>query len=145
MAKRNTGVFVWSIGGFAALLAIFFGVTSAISGWQFAVTQFRSFWYFIVPLAAGFGVQLGLYQHLRGLVRRGTGMGRVVVATGSSSTAAMISCCAHYLANILPVLGTTGVLSLIGQYQVEFFWFGLAANALGIGYIVRKIRKVQRG
>ena len=51
----------------------------------------------------------------------------------------MISCCAHYAANILPILGITGTLSLVGQYQIQLFWVGLVANALGIAYITRMI------
>jgi Cu+-exporting ATPase len=51
----------------------------------------------------------------------------------------MVSCCAHYLANLLPVLGTAGLVSLVGQYQVELFWVGIAFNAAGIAYVGSKL------
>jgi Cu+-exporting ATPase len=48
-------------GALVLLLAIYFGVVSLISGKDFALEQFAKFWYFIVPLALGFGIQVGLY------------------------------------------------------------------------------------
>lgn len=132
------GVIAGFIGG-GFLLALYFLIVSAVSGWEFAQSQFASFWYYILALAAGFGIQVGLYQRLRQIIHNGRGSGRVLAVTGTNSAAAMISCCAHYLANILPILGATGLLALIGQYQIEFFWVGLASNVLGIAYIARKL------
>ena len=65
--------------------------------------------------------------------------GKTIVVTGTTSTLTMISCCAHYLVNILPILGVTGVLSIIAQYQIEFFWVGLVFNVFGIVFISKKI------
>ena len=41
--------------------------------------------------------------------------GKVMVATGTTSGAAMVSCCTHYLVNLLPVLGATGLVSFVGR------------------------------
>jgi len=124
---------------FGLLLAAYFGAVSLVSGWRFTLDQFSEFWFYIVPLAAGFGVQVALYVKLRDVVRRGMGTGSMVAASGTTSTAAMISCCAHYLANVAPVLGATGLVSFAAQYQVEFFWVGLAFNAAGIAYVGSKL------
>jgi len=124
---------------FGLLLAAYFGAVSLVSGWRFTLDQFSEFWFYIVPLAAGFGVQVALYVKLREVVRRGTGAGSMVAASGTTSTAAMISCCAHYLANVAPVLGATGLVTFAAQYQVEFFWVGLAFNAAGIAYVGGKL------
>ena len=62
-----------------------------------------------------------------------------MAASGTTSTAAMISCCAHYLVNVAPVLGAAGLVTIATQYQVEFFWVGLAFNAAGIAYIGNKL------
>jgi Cu+-exporting ATPase len=53
----------------------------------------------------------------------------------------MISSCAHYLTNILPVLGAVGAVALVAQYQIELFWFGLAANLAGITYMKSRVMK----
>ncbi|MCX6813118.1 MAG: hypothetical protein NTV77_01345 [Candidatus Azambacteria bacterium] len=125
-----------------ALLGIYFSVLSLVSGWSFAQSQLASFWYFIVSLAIGFGIQIGLYSYLRGLIKNGgRGEGKILGVTGTTSTAAMISCCTHYLANILPVLGAVGVVTFVAQYQVELFWVGLLFNLGGIFYIANRVIK----
>jgi Cu+-exporting ATPase len=133
----------WGFGAlaFGLLLVVYFGAVSLVSGWRFTLSQFSEFWYYIVPLAAGFGVQVALFVKLRDLVRYQAG-GSMVAASGTTSTAAMISCCAHYLTNVVPVLGATGLVAFAAQYQVEFFWVGLAFNAAGIAYIGSKLAGV---
>lgn len=126
------------------LLSVYFAVLSLVSGWGFAQSQFASFWYFIVSLAIGFGVQIGLYTYLRNLIHRGTSSGKVLGVTGTTSTAAMISCCTHYLVNLLPILGVTGIVTFVAQYQVELFWVGLLFNIGGIAYIANRILKFKR-
>ena len=131
-------------GAFGVLLALYFGVLTLVSGWSFTVDQFSEFWYFIVPLAAGFGVQVALFLKLREVVSRAKEAGAVIAASGTTSTAAMISCCAHYLANVAPVLGATGLVAFAAQFQVELFWVGLAFNAAGIGYVGTKLWKATK-
>jgi P-type Cu+ transporter len=128
----------------AALLGVYFVILAAVSGWEFTVSQFFEFWYFIVSLAAGFGVQIGLYSYLRNAVRSMDMSGKVVAVSGTTSTAAMISCCAHYLTNIFPVIGAAGAVALVAQYQIELFWFGLACNLAGIIYMTTKVAKFSR-
>ncbi len=126
------------------LLAIYFGVVSLISGTDFALEQFVTFWYFIVPLAIGFGIQVGLYTYLKNLVGQHGASGKVVAVSGTTSSAAMVSCCAHYLTNILPILGVTGFLAVVAEYQVELFWLGLTFNAAGVIYILSKVINASR-
>lgn len=134
----------WAVFAFALMLAVFFGVVSLVSGWDFTLEQFSEFRYFILALALGFGVQVGLYTSLRQLVGMQKMPGKMVAASGTTSTAAMISCCAHYLVNVLPVLGVTGFITVVAQYQVELFWLGLAFNLAGILYIGPKVIKAYK-
>jgi Cu+-exporting ATPase len=131
----------WMMGAlaFGALMTIYFAVLTLLSGWDFTVSQFFDYWYYLVPLAAGFGAQIGLYTYLKQLALRHEHCRNVVAATGTTSTAAMIACCAHYMANILPVVGITGAVTLIAQYQVELFWVSLAFNAAGLAYVGHKV------
>jgi Cu+-exporting ATPase len=131
-------------GAFGALLAVYFGVLTLVSGWSFTVSQFSEFWYYIAPLAAGFGVQVALYLRLREVLSRAKQAGAVIAASGTTSTAAMISCCAHYLTNVAPVLGATGLVAFAAQFQVELFWVGLAFNAAGIAFVGSKLWKASR-
>jgi len=138
---RPTG---FGLGAFAALLAIYFGALALVSGWSFTLAQFKEFWYYILPLAAGFGVQVALFLKLREVVSRAKQAGAVIAASGTTSTAAMISCCAHYLTNVAPVIGATGLVALAAQFQVELFWVGLAFNAAGIAYVGTKLYQAAR-
>ena len=135
-----------STGGlaFAALLAISFGALTAISGWEFTISEFARYWYYIVPLAVGFGLQVALFIRLRQVVARAKQTGAMVAASGTTSTAAMISCCAHYLTTAAPVLGATGLVAFAAQFQVELFWLGLLLNAAGIIFIGTRLAKASR-
>ncbi|HEX5612244.1 MAG TPA: hypothetical protein VFX67_06300 [Burkholderiales bacterium] len=129
---------------FGLLLAVYFGALALVSGWEFTRSQFAEFWYFIVPLAAGFGIQVALYLKLRQVLHRSRETGAVVAASGTTSTAAMISCCAHYLVNVAPVLGATGLVAFVAQFQVELFWVGLLFNLAGIAYVANKLFNASR-
>ena len=144
---KNTAIIRSLAAGIIALtvlLGLYFGILALVSDWTFTLEQFVTYWYFVVALAAGFGIQIGLYFHLRQLMQHCGGAGSVVAVSGGTSTAAMISCCTHYLANILPVLGATGLVALVAQYQVELFWVGLAFNLAGMTYIGRKVWHASR-
>jgi len=127
----------------ALMLGVYFVVLTLVSGREFAQSQFASFWYFIVSLAIGFGIQIGLYVHLKKLVVGKHGGGKMLGVTGTTSTVAMISCCAHYLANLLPILGTIGIVTFVAQYQTELFWVGIIFNVGGIAYMARRITQFQ--
>lgn len=145
MQKTTAKSILYGFGAALTLLSVYFVVLTLVSGWSFAQSQFASFWYFIVSLAVGFGVQIGLYTYLRNRIHEGAGSGKVLGVTGTTSTAAMISCCAHYLVNLLPILGVTGLVTFVAQYQVKLFWVGLLFNALGIVYMINRINKFSAG
>lgn len=119
------------------LLLVYFTIISWVSGWSFALDQFSQFWYFVITLAVGFGIQVGLYSYLKAKISAG----RMLAVSGTTSTAAMISCCAHYLVNFLPILGAVGIITVISQYQIQLFWVGLMFNFAGIAYMTYEISK----
>jgi len=135
---------LYGIAGTTVLLGVYFGIITLVSGWEFVMDQFSQFWYFVVSLAIGFGIQIGLYAHLRNAIHKPSSSSKVLAVSGTTSTGAMISCCAHYLVNILPVIGVTGFVSAISQYQIELFWIGLLFNVAGILYIGNKVTKLHR-
>ena len=129
---------LFGVAACALLLGVYAGVLTQVSGREFLLTQVAQYWYFILALAAGFGAQIALYVRLRDVARHRDATGKVVAVSGGTSTAAMISCCAHYLTNVAPVLGATGLIAVVAQYQTELFWVGLAFNVAGIVYVGRK-------
>lgn len=108
--------------------------------WIAAWEQFRALWYLMVPLAVGFGVQVGLYMKLRQAIRQKTQ--RAVAAGGSSAGISMLACCAHHAADILPILGLSAAATLIGQYQKPILIVSLIINIIGIGIIGKEVRRM---
>ncbi|MHB0978083.1 MAG: hypothetical protein ACYC1K_01575 [Minisyncoccota bacterium] len=135
---------LWGLASSVLMLVIYFGIVTSISGRYFAVDQFYQNWYFLISLSIGFGVQIALYQYIKSLMHKGLGMRKVIGVSGTTSTAAMVSCCAHYLVNILPILGVTGLVVFVAQYQTELFWVGIFFNIIGIGYMVDKIISLKK-
>lgn len=136
---KNMRSFAAGTVAFGALLTAYFGLLTLVSGWSFTASQFADYWYYVLALSAGFGVQIGLYTYLKQLALHHEHCRSVVAASGTTSTAAMLACCAHYLTNILPVIGVAGAVTVIAQYQIELFLVGLAFNAAGLAYVGHKV------
>src|SRR5688500_11366552 len=81
----------------ALLLGLYTGVIALGSGWAYAQSELARFWPYLVPLAIGFGIQVGLYVFLRKLLTEVRASRNALAASATSSTVAMMSCCAHYL------------------------------------------------
>lgn len=139
---------MWGFVSATILLLVYFAIVGFVSGIKFAGSQFSEFWYFIVSLSVGFGIQVGLYSYLRQIIKNhamsNVGTGKIIVITGTTSTLSMVSCCAHYLVNILPILGVAGILSFIGQYQNELFGVGIFFNLFGVVYIIKQIIRFKK-
>ena len=97
--------------------------------------------YFVAAIAGGFGVQIGLFVHVRRLVARraaGSAAGATAAGTGTS-TVAMVACCAHHVADALPVLGLSGAAIFLNDYRIPLMASGLAVNALGVAFMLRLV------
>lgn len=134
---------VWAVAAFTALIALHLGVVSLVSGWAFTLRELTEYWHYIVSLAAGFALQVGLFARLRLLVAKAAGTRTVMATSGTTSAAALVtcatSCCTQSLAILAPILGATGLITFVSQYQVQFFWAGLAINAAAIAYLGRML------
>ncbi len=135
------------LGGLAALgmASIYVVVVTLAQGWRDAVVLFTQDLPLTAPIAMGFGTQIGLYVHLRGLVRRRPrATGAMVGATGGTSAASMVACCAHRVADLLPVLGASAVASFLAAYKVPFMAIGLAMNVVGVAILLGRITRLRR-
>ncbi|OGL64812.1 hypothetical protein A3B21_03770 [Candidatus Uhrbacteria bacterium RIFCSPLOWO2_01_FULL_47_24] len=130
---------IFGVIGTSALLTVYFIVLSQISGWAYTKAQFSLNWYWIITLAVGFGVQVGLFSYARAL-HKARMSGKMLGVTGTTSGGAMLACCTHYLVNVLPILGVTGLVTFVGQYQTWIFAVGVVFNLAGIGYLIKSLR-----
>lgn len=122
-----------------AMLGAYLTIILALSGWDFALSQFSEFWPYLIALSVGFGMQIGLYFYLKQLTAKRHYAHCAIATSGTTSGAAMLACCTHYLVNILPIIGITALVSVIAEYQIALFWIGLAFNAAGLAYILWQV------
>lgn len=134
---------VGGLAGTGAILALYLGLVTLTSGsWEHALGLLYEDRWFVGPIVLGFGVQAGLYVYLRRHLHAHRG-GAMAAASGGTSTAAMIACCAHHVTDVLPLLGLSGAAIFLAEYKVPFMVVGIISNIVGIGVMLRLIRRAQ--
>ena len=128
----------------AALLALYLGVISLAQGTAHAVEQLVLDAPFVFAISAGFGVQIGLFAELRAVDRRHRRGAAVTVAGTSTSTAAMLACCAHHVVDLLPLVGLSAAAVFLNEFKTPLLVLGLAMNAVGVAVIGRELRRARR-
>ena len=105
---------------------------------QMALLQIKKYWPLLLLLISGFGVQIGLYTYLKHqeAVCTFTSM-----AGGGVSGISMLLCCSHYLVNFLPFI-SLAFANLLLEYTPYILLFGIISNALGIIFMIKKIKKI---
>lgn len=122
-----------------ALVGLYLGLVTWAQGFGHATDLLWGDRYFVVAIASGFGLQVGLFVHVRRLLSlraRGSASAGTAAGTGTS-TAAMLACCAHHVTDALPVLGLSGVAIFLGDYRAPLMGLGIAANAAGVLFMLR--------
>ena len=128
-----------------ALLGVYLGLITLAQGSAHALEQLTSDAPFVGLVAAGFGTQVGLFIELRRTDRRHRAGAAVTAASTGTSGAAMLACCAHHVADLLPLLGLSAAAVLLDAYRTPLLLVGLALNVLGIAVIGRQLRRARRG
>lgn len=131
---------LWPIGaglaGAGLLTIVYFAIVSLAESPQHALELFWEDRLIVIPIIVGFGVQVALYTCLKkGLfmpVATIGPSGPLVGAGGATSTLAMVACCAHHVADVLPILGLTVAATFLAQYRTAFMIVGLFTTLLGI-------------
>jgi YHS domain-containing protein len=124
------------------LLIFYLGMITLAQGWAHASAQLLDDRNFIAAIVLGFGMQVGLYTYLRGLHAH-TAVSGVAASTGTSA-AAMLACCAHHLADVLPIVGVAGAAVFLNTYKTPLLWLSIAMNLAGAAYLLWKIQQQRR-
>ena len=138
------------LAGALLLTGLYFGIVSWAETPQHAVELFWQDRWIVFPIIVGFGVQAGLYTVLKKRlfvpVAAAGPSGPMMGAGGTTSTVAMVACCAHHVTDVLPILGLTAAAAFLAQYRTAFMLVGLGMNLVGIAVmlviLVRERRKV---
>ncbi|MBI4021381.1 MAG: hypothetical protein HY369_03995 [Candidatus Aenigmarchaeota archaeon] len=121
------------LGAYALLLGI-------ANGPEHLIEQFAGEWYFLVPLAAGFGTQVGLFSFVRAAMTM-PGAGATVASTGGMTAGSMAACCVHHVTDLVPVLGATVVGAFLLEFQPAFLLLGVLSNIVGIIVMLQVIQR----
>ena len=136
--KKNKAVFYGILAG-AALILFFISFVSIFQGFNFALLSFLSLKYWIIALAMGFGVQVGLYSSIKHSLETNA----AVAGSGTMSAGSMVACCAHFLANLIPIIGIAGLAAFFVKYQTTFLGVGILFNLIGINIMLKHKKKME--
>ena len=130
------------VGAAALLLLVYMGIITLAEGIAHALEQTAKLWYWVVALAGGFGIQAGLFSFIRqGLRERKASATASVATSGGVSAGSMAACCAHHLADVLPLLGLSGLAAFLASYQLLFIIIGVLSNIVGITIMLESIQR----
>ncbi len=99
---------------------------------------------FLVKLSSSSvgGAQIAVMAELRRRHRlMGAAMGAGAVGSGAS-TAGMIACCAHHLADLLPFLGATAAASFLYDVRLAFMIIGLGINGIALAIGISRLKRI---
>ena len=128
--------------GAVFLTGVYLGIVSLAESPKHALELFWQDKAFVIPIILGFGTQVGLYT----LLKKGLYMpepvpagGATTAAGGGMSTMAMVACCAHHVADVLPLVGLTAAATFLANWKIPFMIVGLLTNLIGIAVMIRTI------
>lgn len=133
--------------GMLLQMALYVGIVSLAES---PARAFELFWedkLLVIPIMLGFGAQVGLYTLLKKglyLPLHSPASGATTAAGGGISTMAMVACCAHRVADVLPLLGLTAAATFLANWKVPFLVVGLISNFIGIALMLRVIYQARR-
>lgn len=136
------------LGGGILLSAIYMGILSLAESPEHAIEFFWKDRWIVLPIILGFSIQVGLYVILKKrlfIPISNTGPSGVLSGTsGTTSTLAMVACCAHHVSDVLPILGLTAAAAFLAQYRTVFMLAGLGMTLVGISIMVAILLKEWR-
>jgi hypothetical protein len=109
-----------------------------------ALSEMARWWAYIAALAVGFGVQVGMYAHIRDLSRAGRGglHGPSMAAGGGVSAGSMVACCLHHVTDVLPFVGLSAAGLFLADYQSVFMSLGVLSSIVGIAVMLEQLQRV---
>lgn len=132
-------IFYGIIAGLLLLLAYTLLLYS-LNGPEHLLEQFNQYGFLILLLAAGFGIQVGLFFFARTELRNKEA-NKQMAATSGVSAGSMVMCCLHHVTDVLPFLGLSGAFLLASEYTLFFLAIGLLSNLIGITMMLSILQK----
>lgn len=131
----------WGLVACFGLVAFYVGVLGTASGWSHLRDQTRQDWWLLTPIVIGFGAQVALVVELRRRHRAHRLAASAGAGTGASAVG-MVACCAHHLADLLPLVGTAGAAAFLFDWRVPIMLAGIAVNAVAVAIAARRLHRL---
>jgi len=146
MTRRAALSIAFGLVGATALVGLYLGIVTWAQGSEHAFELLWDDRIFVGLISAGFGTQVGLFTYLRLLQRA---MARESVALAGAGTAtssvSMVACCAHHLADVLPIVGLSGLAVFLVEFRTPLMLLGIATNVVGIVVMLSQLRRIRGG
>lgn len=132
------------IAGALGLALFYLGLVSLFSrsiSHAFELLQVDRF--YVGAVALGFGVQLGMHNLHKSLLKqcKDKASTAATVAGTGTSTASMVACCVHHVADFAPLIAGSGVAIFFNDYKYQLMTMGIIVNLIGIAISVNALRK----
>ncbi len=116
------------------LLSVYVVVLTLGNSFEHALSELIKWWPWLLFQLVGFGIQMGMFLHMRDLSKQGRWRGSAssLAVGGGVSASTMIACCLHHVTDVLPIIGLSAATLLLTQYQSLFMSLGVLANLVGI-------------
>ena len=143
----NRRPYLYGVLASIATVGVYLGMNTLTADWYFARVQFSEYRWWILTLAIGLGIQVTLFTLFRAELRgrKMRAAKSTMAASGGMSATAMMACCSHYLATVVPALGvpflSAAAVASIAEYQTYFFLAGVLSCLVGIGLMLRMMKR----
>ena len=129
-----------------ALIGLYLGTATWGDSADHAIALLSSDWLFVVLISAAFAAQVGLFTYLRLLQRSMAreSLGLVGAGTATSSVS-MVACCAHHLADVVPIVGLSGIAAILVDFRAPLMLLGIATNGAGLAVMLRQLWRIKAG
>jgi hypothetical protein len=106
-----------------------------------ALSELGRWWAYVAALSVGFGIQVGLYMHIRDFVRAAGGKvnGSRMAMSGGVSATSMVVCCLHHVTDVLPILGLSAASLFLANYQSVFMSLGVLSSIVGTTVMLEQL------
>lgn len=132
----------WGVLASVGIAAFYVAVLTLSSDWAHLRDQTRQDWWLLAPIVIGFGAQVGLTVELRRR-HRAQHLGATTGAGTGASAVGMVACCAHHLADLVPLLGATGLVAFLFDWRVPFMLAGITVNAIAVAIAARRLHALR--
>ena len=142
--RRTLFAVLAGIGGALALAALYLGIVTWAEGSEHALRLLWDDRLFVGAISLGFGTQLGLFAYVRMLQHAMAGGSVTLAGAGTTtSSVSMVACCAHHFADVLPIVGLSGLAVFLVEFRTPLMLLGIATNLAGIALMIRELRRMR--